>query len=134
MILAWLIVSVVIGLIVGGLTGYGILGLIAGGWFFFAGLPKMLHESIILGHVDRITRNADRNADRITGAIEGKSPFAGKSYDIKSFEYYANQLQINNYKSGDSKYRDCEHCPGKKLLPDCDSIYKRPKKGKSKGF
>ena len=87
MILAYLITCIVIGCIVGSVTGFSFIGVIAGGYIFFSGLPMALKYSFINHQFNRVVRSVDRNADRVVGALDYNKP----AYDLSALHYYDNR-------------------------------------------
>ena len=64
--IALLIASIILGLIVGGITGWAIIGLIAGGALFVCGLPAALLIGFIHSEIDYIQSRADLRAKKLS--------------------------------------------------------------------
>ena len=87
MILAYLITCIVIGCIIGSVTGFSFIGVIAGGYIFFSGLPMALKYSFINHQFDRVVRSMDRGADRVIKELDYNKP----AYDLSKLHYYDNR-------------------------------------------
>jgi hypothetical protein len=77
--LALLILSVIIGIAVSGFSGFPILGLLAGGFVFFCGLPGALITSFVHGEVSYAQDRADwrqYKADLVNSSLAEEYEYA----------------------------------------------------------
>ena len=111
-----LILSLIIGGLVGHFTGFGILGIIVGGWVFITVLPGALEMSIRSGEVDRIIHSNNVNSRRIERAIRDSEMNNGTTNILDNRHYNDNrQLHINGKSKVGSQYGSTKTVGKKKI-------------------
>jgi hypothetical protein len=106
-----LVISVLIGLFVGSITGFGIIGLIAGGFIFFYCLPgTLIVESVssFIDNVDRAADSASKAADSASKAVKMTKEISAKPTTI-----YNDNRRVYIYDAKTDTYKREEAQAGK---------------------